>query len=142
MYISIIIILIILFCIYFPLRFLDLQRILDPLEDLYLTWYLILIPNLSFNRQVHLKPYLVIFFKTSLKQKLKLFWLFPLFPLSSLTGKYLYEKYHLKCLMFIKKKSFVFIINMKFFGIQYKAYVPPFESIKLFQVVYMAKQGR
>lgn len=24
----------------------------------------------------------------------------------------------------------------------YKAYVPPFESIKLFQVVYLAKQGR
>lgn len=58
MYISIIIILIILFSIYFSLR-LDLQRILDPWEDLYLTWYLILIPNLSFNRQVHLKPYLV-----------------------------------------------------------------------------------
>lgn len=59
MYIWIIIILIILFCIYFSLRFLDLQRILDPWEDLYLTWYLILIPNLSFNRQVHLKPCLV-----------------------------------------------------------------------------------
>lgn len=40
--------------------------------------------------------------------------------LFSLTGKYLYEKYHLKSYVYKKKNLlFVFIINMKFLGIQH-----------------------
>lgn len=73
-----------------------------------------------------------------------------------LTGKYLYKKYHLKCLMFIKKKSFICFYykheifrnttqlnttQLIFFYTKHMS-LDPFESIKLFQVVYLAKQGR